>query len=279
MASSSNSTPLDPKAPTTEDVDPPPLSAAPMVSLATPSIPLSPNPWDDTPGASTPDSTADKEVPKPLADLDPSIYDQPTFTGLKGEALKTPEPRIEVAKDVLTEFDPLVSLEENAARNAWETSESHPPPPRTPSPPPPPSKELYTPSPTTPGPTSDAGVPTSAASPSPFPSFAAFARSFALPLRTRPQSLDGSANTVPSPSTLSSFASQQENPRSERLDNGKAVASGTSTPVNQTESGASSPVPKPNDGGFDFQKFLDQMKTKSADPVSKYLRSYVFLFT
>ena len=27
---------------------------------------------------------------------------------------------------------------------------------------------------------------------------------------------------------------------------------------------------------FDFQKFLDQMKTRSADPVSKYLRSCVF---
>ena len=26
---------------------------------------------------------------------------------------------------------------------------------------------------------------------------------------------------------------------------------------------------------FDFQRFLDQMKTKSADPVAKYLRSYV----
>jgi hypothetical protein len=251
--------------------------------MATPSIPASPNPWDDAPAASTKDFTIDKETPKPFAAFDPSIYEQPIFTGLKGEglkgeALKTPEPRIEVAKDVLTEFDPLVSLEEKAARDAWETSESHPPPPRTPSPPPlPPSKELHTPSPTTPGPTSDPAVTSSAASPSPFPSFAAFARSFALPLRTRPQSLDGSANAVPSPSTLSSFASQQEISRSERLDNGKAVASGTSTPINQTGSGAASPVPKPNDGGFDFQKFLDQMKTKSADPVSKYLRSYVFL--
>jgi Rab5 GDP/GTP exchange factor len=26
---------------------------------------------------------------------------------------------------------------------------------------------------------------------------------------------------------------------------------------------------------FDFQKFLDQMKTKGAEPVAKYLRSYV----
>ncbi|KIM44474.1 hypothetical protein M413DRAFT_442446 [Hebeloma cylindrosporum] len=281
MASSPESTPSDTIAPTSEHVDPPPFSAAPMVSLATPDIPASPNPWDDPPAPPTPDSTTDKEIPKPLAALDPSIYEEPIFAGIKGEELKTTEPRIEVANDVLTEFDPLASLEEKAARDAWETSESHPPPPRTPSPPPLPLKEPYTPSPTTPVPTSDAAVTPSAApitSPSPFPSFAAFARSFALPLRTRPQSLDGSANVVPSPSTLSSFASQQEIPRSERLDNGKAVASGTSTPTNQSGNGAASPVPKPNDGGFDFQKFLDQMKTKSADPVSKYLRSFLSNF-
>ena len=28
---------------------------------------------------------------------------------------------------------------------------------------------------------------------------------------------------------------------------------------------------------FDFQKFLDQMKAKSAEPIAKYLRSYVSL--
>lgn len=38
------------------------------------------------------------------------------------------------------------------------------------------------------------------------------------------------------------------------------------------------PRAAPADGGFDFQKFLDQMKTKSAEPVSKYLRSYVLIF-
>ena len=32
---------------------------------------------------------------------------------------------------------------------------------------------------------------------------------------------------------------------------------------------ASSPK---TDGQFDFQKFLDQMKTKGADPIAKYLR-------
>jgi len=282
MASSLKPT-LDPVAPTTEVVSSPPVTPAPIASLATPDIPVSPNPWDDTPAASTEDSKADKETPKPVATLDLSVYEQPIFAGLKGEIPKTPEPRIGPTNDVLSEFDPLVSLEEKAARDAWEASESHPPPPRTPSPPPPPLKEPYITTPTTPGLTSDAAVtPSATAITSPsssFPSFAALARSFALPLRPRPQSFDGSANAVPSPSTLSSFASQQEAPRNERPDTGKTVASGTSTPINRIGSGTASPVPKPVDGGFDFQKFLDQMKTKSADPVSKYLRSYVLSST
>ena len=36
--------------------------------------------------------------------------------------------------------------------------------------------------------------------------------------------------------------------------------------------------PKP-DGQFDFQKFLDQMKTKGADPIAKYLRRWASRFT
>ena len=36
--------------------------------------------------------------------------------------------------------------------------------------------------------------------------------------------------------------------------------------------------PKDKDPPFDFQKFLDQMKSKSAEPVARYLRSCVPLF-
>ena len=35
---------------------------------------------------------------------------------------------------------------------------------------------------------------------------------------------------------------------------------------------------KDKDPPFDFQKFLDQMKTKSAEPVARYLRSCVLPF-
>ncbi|PPQ78679.1 hypothetical protein CVT25_010700 [Psilocybe cyanescens] len=247
----------------------------PIASLTTPDIPLSANPWNDT---SSESSTAPSPKEKPaIAPLDPSLYKQPIFAGLNDGAL-TPEPKSDVAKEVLSEFDPLASQEEKAAREAWETSEGHPPPPqRTPTPPLPPLKDLYITSPTSPEPPSaDASGATALTSPSSFPSFAAFARSFSIPLRNRPQSLDASAKAVPSPSTISSFASQQAAPGSERTD-GKAVASGSSTP-NRTGSGTASPVPKASDGGFDFQKFLDQMKTKSAEPVSKYLRSFLSNF-
>ncbi|CAA7269224.1 unnamed protein product [Cyclocybe aegerita] len=282
-------------APTTpDDLASPPASAAPTGPSTISDIPVSPNPWDDVPTAAKGDVKTEKTEPKHFAALDPTLYEQPIFAPITPA---TPTPKHDVAKEVLSEFDPLVaSPEEKAARDAWETSEGHPPapqpapvpvtpPPRTPSPPMPPMKDLYISSPTSPDPTimSPGAAPSAAAitSPSSFPSFASFAKSFALPLvRSRPQSLDGSAKAVPSPSTLSSFASQQQDAqqKGDARDAGKAVASGSATP-NRSGSGTSSPVPKPAlDGGFDFQKFLDQMKTKSAEPVSKYLRSFLSNF-
>ncbi|KAH9479330.1 Vacuolar protein sorting-associated protein 9a [Psilocybe cubensis] len=269
---------LDPIGAATDNL-PSPLvpDETPIASLATPDIPLSANPWNDSPAESS-SVPSPKEKPA-IAPLDPSLFEQPIFAGLNDGA-STPEPKREVTKEVLSEFDPLASQEEKAAREAWETSESHPPPPpqpRTPTPPVPPLKDLYITSPTSPGPpTADSSGATAITSPSSFPSFAAFAKSFSIPLRNRPLSLDASAKAVPSPSTISSFASQQAAPATQRPD-GKAVASGSSTP-NRTGSGSASPVPKASDGGFDFQKFLDQMKTKSADPVSKYLRSFLSNF-
>ncbi|KDR80762.1 hypothetical protein GALMADRAFT_241195 [Galerina marginata CBS 339.88] len=277
MASPSKSK-LDPISLSAEHHPSGPQPATPIASLATPDIPASPNPWDDAPAASTKDPTPEEEPLKSPAQLDPSTNEQAVFANLKEDAPATPRAEDHVSKEVLSQFDPLVSLEEKAARTAWETSEGHPPPPRTPSPPAPPLKDLYISSPTTPEPSSlEAATATAITSPSAFPSFAAFARSFSIPLRPRPQSLDGSAKAVPSPTTISSFASQQEATKPDSVRDGKAVASGSSTP-NRTGSGTASPVPKLNDGGFDFQKFLDQMKTKSADPVSKYLRSFLSNF-
>ena len=179
----------------------------------------------------------------------------------------------------LNEFDPLVSVEEKAARDAWADSEGHPPAPRTPSPPLVPMKDLYISPPSPEGPshiTSPGSSATVTTSPTPFASIASFAKNFALPIvKTRPQPLDESAKAVGSPSTLSSFANQQDSAKPEGPSTGRSAASGSSTPNRGGDDTASSST-KPNDATFDFQIFLDQMKTRSAEPVSRYLRSWVF---
>lgn len=246
-------------------LDPATLNAddSPIINNSSAPIPLpTDNPWDDVASL----EAANKKMPiKPLSSLDPSLYDQPIFAGLKQDRVPlTPEPRNGGPGEALSEFDPLVS-EEKAAREAWETSEGHPPP-RTESPPLPSLKDLHISSATSP----EASSPDAIASASPasatvssssFPSFASFAKTFSL--GRRPLSIDATAG----------------NPAPDRLDTGKSNASGpeSSTP-NPSGSGAASPIPKPADGAFDFQRFLDQMKSKSAEPVSKYLRSYVWSF-
>jgi hypothetical protein len=91
-----------------------------------------------------------------------------------------------------------------------------------------------------------------------------------IPLvKSRPQSFEGSAMAVPSPSTLASFSNQQDSARSEPAHTGISTVSGSSTPSH----GGDGTSTKPSDTTFDFQIFLDQMKTRSADPVSRYLRS------
>ncbi|KAF9565870.1 hypothetical protein CPC08DRAFT_704305 [Agrocybe pediades] len=268
-----------------DSLSPPPT--APIASSSVPDIPVSPNPWDDAPAVPKKDLEIE-EVEAKLHGLavDPSLYKEPDFAGLTAVTPVTPASRGEVRQDVLNEFDPLASEEEKAAREAWETSEGHPPAEQAPAPPAtplpaPPLKDMVVTSPgaTSPAPavnaSDTASSPNVVTSPSAFPSFSAFAKSFALPLRSRPQSLDASAKAVPSPTTLSSFANQQDSIITDNTAS-KNATSGTSTP-NRQGSGSSSPLPKP-DGGFDFQKFLDQMKTRSAEPVSKYLRSFLSNF-
>ena len=201
-----------------------------------PLIEQSPNPWNDAP----PDSDENVEV-------HPS--------GSQPEAAP-------LSKDFLKEFDPL---EEEVAREAWKNSDGHPPPPRTPSPPPPAPqiKELLV-SPTSPSPPDSGSLSSSS-----FPSLASLARNLALPSlsRPRPLSLDG-ARPVPSPATLSSLAAQQEpSTGQEPSTSASHSASDTSSPTSNSRQNLDIP--------FDFQHFLDQMKSRSADPVSKYLRSYV----
>ncbi|GLB41656.1 putative protein with domain present in VPS9 [Lyophyllum shimeji] len=238
-----------------------------------------PNPWSDVIDADNTKSHPTEEE-KNLRTPDPSQLDQSITHGLESMAPLSPPdqkpPR--VSQDVLDQFDPLASLEEAAAREAWEKSEGHspipPPPPRTPSPKPPalPLKATVASSP--PQSPQSAGSSTS-----PFPSLAAFARNFSIPAltRTRPTSIDA-AKPVPSPNTLSSFAAQQETSRNGTTTPGKPTTPPAHTP---SGSGTASPIPESQQKGeipFDFQNFLDQMKSRSAEPVSKYLRSFLSNF-
>ncbi|KXN84246.1 Vacuolar protein sorting-associated protein 9a [Leucoagaricus sp. SymC.cos] len=76
------------------------------------------------------------------------------------------------------------------------------------------------------------------------------------------------AKPIASPATLLSFAAQQEQ-RPGGTEDGRSPGNGGGSNGNGT---------KPAEGQFDFQKFLDQMKTRSAEPVSKYLRSFLSNF-
>ena len=232
---------------------------------------LSPNPWQDS-NAHTPNSHGDNHEPiQPMKAHDISSLDLPTAQGLAAEQVVDPEPlKPPVRSEILDEFDPLAGHEEKAAREAWETAESHPlPTGSAPSVevdvidgqhqrPPPPVKDAD----------SDDLLVHPTYPLSSFSSLAALARTFALPItsRQRPRSLD-TATAVPSPATLSSFASQQQMP----VATVSAPSSGRSTP----QSSAATKMADGDPPQFDFQRFLDQMKLKAAEPVAKYLRSYV----
>lgn len=260
---STTSNPFDPGDPDSE-----------FVQSKPPELPVAPNPWEEEGITSTVRESESKRIPS----LDSSVYDQQPYDDVQS-GVSTPKNDMSKV-EILNEFDPLASIEEKAARDAWADSEGHPPPPpRTPSPPLPPLKDLYISSPGSPdGPSpiySPGPSATSISSPTPFASFASFAKNLTLPLvKSIPQSFEGSGKAAPSPSTLSSIANQQDAAKSEPANREilKSSSSGSSTPNRGTDDNASSSS-KPNEPTFDFQRFLDQMKTRSAEPVSRYLRS------
>ena len=268
MASSSQPASVDAQ---TSILDTPTTPTPPSITpVVAPDLPASPNPWDDP--------KPDVVPVKPLTIVDPVLLEEPGFTGPKDP---TPEPKTAVSNELLSEFDPLSAPEEQAAREAWAASEGHPPqlpPPRTPSPKLPPLQDLVISSPpTSPNPISpDERMPVASAtaitSPGSFPSFGAFARAFALPLaKSRPQSLDGSAKALATPSSSTMFAAQQDGARD--VTGNAPARTAPSEPSEALNSGATSPAQRLPEGGFDFQTFLDQMKSRSAEPVSKYLKS------
>lgn len=240
--------------------------------------PQDPNPWRDS--APTPPPLS----PQPLHVPSPNTLEDVVSGGIKSNDVHTPEINAHVHADVLDTFDPLAYHEEQNARDAWANAEGHPPPPQ---PPPPPPKQDPPPPPR---------ESSAAASSSSFPSFSSFARSFALPSlpnmnislvagtrAARPQSID-TAVLVQSPvHPPAAFASQLDAEVDAR---GSPKTDPTALPPppytveealrreNPSHERTAAPG-KDKDPPFDFQKFLDQMKTKSAEPVARYLRSFV----
>jgi len=238
--------------------------------LLDPTSPTPTNPWTDS--TDYDDKNAQGNIDdKPLRTPDPEWLDKSIVAGIEAEESPVDAKLPKVSTEILNQFDPLASLEEEAAREAWNTSESHPPPPRTPSPStPPPVQPLKDPADPAPSPDQPSGS-------SSFPSLAALARNFAIPglSRSRPVSLDA-AKAAPALPTLSSSEMQQHIPQDDSI----TAPDGSTTPPT-IRSRSSSPAPGGNEREeipFDFQKFLDQMKSRGAEPVSRYLRSFLSNF-
>uniref|UniRef100_A0A0W0FZ78 Guanine nucleotide exchange factor vps9 n=1 Tax=Moniliophthora roreri TaxID=221103 RepID=A0A0W0FZ78_MONRR len=259
----------------------------------------SPNPWQDAESSNASQINRLK-TPDPST-LDPSVTAS-LVTKSQPESLSAAPA---APAEILDEFDPLA----DQAQKAWESEEGHPPPAKkeseqdvginegqgkqkqkgdaaTPPPqsrspsPPPKDNESAQVVPSNSSPAEESSL-------SPFPSLAALARSFSIPTiprPARPVSLD-MAKPVPSPNTLSQFASQQD-PKagSGSGSQGASPEPGTKDAQDHREgqngsgSGESSGQSGSGDPPFDFQKFLDQMKTRAAEPVAKYLKSFLSNF-
>ncbi|KAK7025183.1 vacuolar protein sorting-associated protein 9a [Favolaschia claudopus] len=208
---------------------------------------------------STPKDEPRSEESRPLHTPDPTLLDSSFTEGFQADSSDL-KPR--ASEQVLLEFDPLADREEAAAREglgkvrgASTTSKNSQP---------------------------DAAQQPSTPSSSVFPSFTALARSLALPIRSKSRSRPGSmdvARGVPSPSTLSAFVEQQtQQPQNrESITQAPSSAGETSTSGRSTP-GTSTSEASRGDPPFDFQKFLDQMKSRNAEIVAKYLKSFLSNF-
>ncbi|KAG9031035.1 hypothetical protein FRB95_003200 [Tulasnella sp. JGI-2019a] len=281
------------------------------LATATPGVipptPATDNPWaDDTINAIT-QVTTDPLPPTPIS-LHESGPTSPKHTPKDVVVLPSTSSKPAVDVSLLNEFDPLVD-----SVNAWSTSQGHPPPPApdppitadpTPWPQPQPQPVGHKISPSLSKislsnrfrrPSTDLDAPTSAAANvTTFATLASLARapfggrgrsgSSALAQTPSKTSLVGTASepttplktetTLPPAERPPAVPAKDERPTSESASVvGAGARSGSST-VAEATSGQVSTEPV-----FDFQKFLDQMKTKSAEPVAKYLRSFLNNFT
>ncbi|KAI5895492.1 uncharacterized protein SCHCODRAFT_01088449 [Schizophyllum commune H4-8] len=250
----------------------PPTSATETV----PSESTTPNPWQ----APTPTLPQEPTAVADPATLDPELRNSAAAFGGAQKTVTS-----EQEKEILAAFDPYARVESEEQRKAWDdarTSQDEESkdgdaasvskaeagvegePPATPSkadaPPEPPSK-THTPS--------------SSASGFPSLNFSSIARSFSISSlskdKGRPVSLDAKAQ----PDNVDARTVSQEQQDSGQQGNELRPSNdGNTAGSTQNQARQDDGEPPP----FDFQRFLEQMNSKSAEPVSKYLKSFLSNF-
>ena len=235
------------------------------------------NPWEERAESAhqpihrlkTPDPTALENtlalgnVKSPLYSTTVHDFEQPTTSRVSGE--------------ILREFDPLADVQEKNAQDAWASAEAHPLPKGSPTT----SEGVSDPGPVTPPKQTTHGRSQSASSGFGLPSLASFARSVQASvsgtvagLASRPRPAEPNPSIL-SPTTISSFVAHGGDwPRPESRPESRTGKREDTTDDSRTDDETS--ARKTGDSTevqFDFPKFLEQMKSKSAEPVAKYLRS------
>lgn len=221
-----------------------------------------------------------------------------------GEAHHSPKVVEGYANAELDEFDPLADKSKEVEQ-AWAQVESHPPPP--PTPPKDADKELVqdtkesyevsasSSSSSIPPPPISKDTSSNSSPLTPFRQLSSVARRFTtsaseqavaltnVPARllsgsgaSTPRSESPSSSTQVTPSTSSTTPRKPQLSQDRQIPEAPAITQTPSSPTNQPSvSATSSNGTTIGDAApaFDFQKFLDQMKMKNAEPVAKYLRS------
>lgn len=238
------------------------LASTIAVTALTPDI----NPWATTRDTPQEPSASEQIVISHLETM-PTPTPPPTDRFTPSPELPKPDP------SVLNEFDPLASDPvEKDAREAWANAEGHLPPL--------PAKE-----PSTVPETSQTGVPTfstpqsAPAIISSFPSLASLARTLNLspkrsstpPLPPPPRSSSlRHAHSSSLPSIPSNPAAPSQPPKASTPEPSQQER--PTPPISPAPSLKMANSPAGSEGTFDFQKYLDQMKLKGAEPIASYLR-------
>lgn len=239
-------------------IDPPPI--------VTPR--LGPNPWADSAAIKPPSPKPLAIVPTPELGGTPHPFDD--------AILPTTPSKVGVDLNLLSQFDPLADKVEHDAHDAWAGSEGNPPPP---APPPKPTAQpllrtletrLASAARQPRRPSTLMEPPTSAAAH--VTTFATLASLARVPFGRRSRT----TSTTQPPQPAEDPASQSELP-STPLRNSIPVPPSSAAPATPARANRLQGDPSKADPPFDFQKFLDQMKTKAAEPVAKYLRRYSVL--